>query len=81
MRRLEVRRLGRVAYADGLELQQKLVVERQAGRIEDQLLLLEHDPVFTLGRNARQEHVLFPAELLRERGYEVFETGRGGDVT
>lgn len=80
-RTLVVRHLGRTAYGAGLELQQQLVVERQAGRIPDQLLLLEHDPVFTLGRNARQEHVLFPAELLRARGYDVFETGRGGDVT
>jgi lipoyl(octanoyl) transferase len=64
-----------------LELQAELVAERQAGRIPDQLLLLEHDPVFTLGRNAREENVLFPAEALRERGFEVFETGRGGDVT
>lgn len=76
-----VRRLGRIAYARGLELQQQLVAERQAGRIADQLLLLEHDPVFTLGRNARAENVLFPAQALRERGFEVFETGRGGDVT
>ena len=81
MTRLVVRRLGRVPYASGLELQQRLVSERQAGRAADHLLLLEHDPVFTLGRNARRENVLFPAELLRERGFEVFETGRGGDVT
>ncbi len=81
MRPLEVRRLGRVAYARGLELQEQLVAERQAGRVPDQLLLLEHDPVFTLGRNARSENVLLPAEALRERGFEVFETGRGGDVT
>ena len=74
-------RLGRIPYAHGLELQEKLVVERQAGRIPDQLLLLEHDPVFTLGRNARAQNVLLPAEALRERGFEVFETGRGGDVT
>ncbi len=47
----------------------------------DTLLLLEHDPVFTLGRNARQENVLFPAEALRRRGFDVCETGRGGDVT
>jgi lipoyl(octanoyl) transferase len=80
-RPLAVRRVGRIAYAAGLELQQQLVAERQAGRIPDELLLLEHDPVFTLGRNARRENVLFPAELLRERGYEVFEAGRGGDVT
>jgi lipoyl(octanoyl) transferase len=80
-RRLVVSRLGRVRYARGLELQERLVTERQQGRIEDQLLLLEHDPVFTLGRNARHENVLFPAELLRARGYDVFESGRGGDVT
>ena len=78
---LVVRRLGRVPYGRGLELQAELVAERQAGRIPDQLLLLEHDPVFTLGRNARQENVLLPAEALRARGFEVFETGRGGDVT
>jgi len=80
-RELQVRRLGRVPYARGLEIQEQLVAGRQAGRIPDQLLLLEHDPVFTLGRNARSENVLFPAEALRERGFEVFETGRGGDVT
>jgi lipoyl(octanoyl) transferase len=78
---LEVRKLGRVPYARGLELQERLVADRQAGRISDQLLLLEHDPVFTLGRNARTANVLLPADALRERGFEVFETGRGGDVT
>jgi len=79
---LVVRRLGRIPYARGLQIQEGLVAERQAGRIPDQLLLLEHDPVFTLGRNARAENVLFPAEALRERGFEVYlETGRGGDVT
>jgi lipoyl(octanoyl) transferase len=76
-----VRRLGRVPYANGLDLQARLVADRQAGRIADTLLLLEHDPVFTLGRNARPEHVLFPEAELRARGFEVFETGRGGDVT
>ena len=81
MRPLEVRRLGRVRYGDGLELQERLVARRQAGEIPDQLLLLEHDPVFTLGRNARRENVLLPEEALRERGFEVFESGRGGDVT
>src|SRR5512140_3119757 len=80
-RPLVVQFLGRVPYARGLELQQRLVAGRQAGVAPDQLLLLEHDPVFTLGRNARRENVLFPAEALRERGFEVFETGRGGDVT
>ena len=80
-RLLDVRRFGRVPYAEGLALQERLVSERQAGRISDTLLLLEHDPVFTLGRNARTEHVLFPEAELRARGFEVHETGRGGDVT
>jgi lipoyl(octanoyl) transferase len=81
LRPLHVRRLGRVRYAEGLELQARLVKERQAGEIPDTLLLLEHDPVFTLGRNARKENVLFPDEALRARGFDVFESGRGGDVT
>jgi lipoyl(octanoyl) transferase len=81
MKGLVVKRLGRVPYARGLEIQAGLVAGRQAGRVPDHLLLLEHDPVFTLGRNARHENVLCPAEALRERGFEVFETGRGGDVT
>ena len=68
-------------YGRGIELQAELVAERQAGRIPDTLLLLEHDPVFTLGRNARREHLLFPEEALKARGFDVFETGRGGDVT
>jgi lipoyl(octanoyl) transferase len=80
-RRLEVRRLGRIGYAEALEIQAGLVAERQAGRIPDTLLLLEHEPVFTLGRNARRANVLLPEEDLRARGFEVFETGRGGDVT
>ena len=80
-RALTVQRLGRIPYAEGLELQARLVAERQAGRIGDTLLLLEHDPVFTLGRNARRENVLLPEEDLRHRGFDVFETGRGGDVT
>jgi lipoyl(octanoyl) transferase len=80
-RPLVIRRLGRVRYAEGLRLQEELVAMRQAGRIPDTLLLLEHDPVFTLGRNARHDHVLFPADELRARGFDVFETGRGGDVT
>jgi lipoyl(octanoyl) transferase len=70
-----------VPYARGLQLQEQLVAERQAGRVPDQLLLLEHDPVFTLGRNARAANVLLSGKALRERGFEVFETGRGGDVT
>jgi lipoyl(octanoyl) transferase len=81
LRPMLVRKLGRLAYDRGLELQAQLVAQRQQGEIPDTLLLLEHDPVFTLGRNARAEHVLRSAEALRQRGFGVFETGRGGDVT
>ena len=76
-----VRRRGRIPYAEGLAIQAALVAQRQAEQISDTLLLLEHEPVFTLGRNARPENLLFSAESLRARGFEVFETGRGGDVT
>jgi len=80
-RPLLVRHLGRVPYAEGLQVQEQLVAERQAGRIVDVLLLLQHEPVFTMGRNARAENVLLSSETLRSRGFEIFETGRGGDVT
>jgi lipoyl(octanoyl) transferase len=81
MRALSVQRLGRIRYADGLDLQADLVKQRQAGEIPDTLLLLEHDPVFTLGRNALRDNVLFSEDALRKKGFDVFESGRGGDVT
>jgi lipoyl(octanoyl) transferase len=82
-RDLEVRRLGLVPYAEGLELQQHFVEERRAGRVPDQLLLLQHPHVITLGVRARRDrsHVLASAESLEKQGVELFETGRGGDVT
>lgn len=83
MRELEIRRLGLVAYAEGLALQQRLVEDRKAGRIPDQLLLLQHPPVITLGVKARNDrsHLLASAETLAAEGIELFETGRGGDIT
>jgi lipoyl(octanoyl) transferase len=83
MRDLEIRRLGVVAYADGLELQRELVERRKAGEIPDQLLLLEHPPVITLGVKTRNDrsHVVATPQTLEEEGVEVFESGRGGDVT
>jgi lipoyl(octanoyl) transferase len=80
-RGLDVDRLGRVPYGDGLALQRRLVEERRAGRTGDRLLLLEHDHVITLGTSARAEHVLLDADERRLLGIELFETGRGGDVT
>lgn len=73
--------LGRVGYRDAHALQQRLVERRTAGEIPDTLLLLEHDPVVTMGRSAKGEHVLFSAGSLRARGVDLVETERGGDVT
>jgi lipoyl(octanoyl) transferase len=83
LRPIEVRRLGLVRYADALDLQKRLVDERKAGRIPDQLLLLQHPPVITLGVKARgdRSHVLATPDALVRAGVDFFETGRGGDVT
>jgi lipoyl(octanoyl) transferase len=78
---ISVVQLGRLDYAAGLRLQQKLVELRKAGEIADALLLLEHTPVITLGRNAKAANVLASTEALAARGVEVFECDRGGDVT
>lgn len=83
MRQIEVRRLGRVSYADGLELQKRLVEQRRADEVGDLLLLLEHPAVITLGVKSRSDrsHVVASEEALAAAGVEIFETGRGGDVT
>lgn len=73
--------LGRLDYSTSLRLQQSLVDLRKRGAIGDVLLLLEHSPVITLGRNAKRKHVLASNERLAEAGVEVFECDRGGDVT
>jgi len=78
---ISVVQLGQVDYGEGLRLQQKLVELRKAGQIGDVLLLLEHSPVITLGRNAKAANVLASPEVLAARGVEVFECDRGGDVT
>ena len=78
---ISVVQLGRVDYANGLLLQQRLVELRKAGQIGDLLLLLEHAPVITLGRNAKAANVLASPEQLAMRGVEMFECDRGGDVT
>lgn len=73
--------LGRVDYGTALDLQRTLQGLRKTGRIENTLLLLEHPPVITLGRNAKLDNVLAPPEFLAQRGVELFEIDRGGDVT
>jgi len=78
---ISVLQLGTIDYATGLRLQEKLVALRKDGRIGDTLLLLEHTPVITLGRNAKSANIIASPELLGQRGVEVFECDRGGDVT
>jgi lipoyl(octanoyl) transferase len=78
---ISVVQLSTIDYATALRLQQRLVNLRKEGRIGDVLLLLEHPPVITLGRNADAANVIASPELLSERGVEVFECDRGGDVT
>ena len=72
---------GRISYADGLALQRELVEARRAGRVEDTLVLLEHPPVLTLGRNSMRANVLLSEEELLRLGVQIVETNRGGDVT
>jgi lipoyl(octanoyl) transferase len=78
---ISVVQLGRIDYATGLRLQQTLVDLRKTNEVPNVLLLLEHTPVITLGRNARRENVLASDEFLRGRAVELFECDRGGDVT
>ena len=78
---ISVIQLGNIDYATGLRLQQRLVELRKDSRIGDVLVLLEHSPVITLGRNAKRANVIASPELLAERGVELFECDRGGDVT
>jgi lipoyl(octanoyl) transferase len=78
---LNLLQLGRVAYAEALALQRQLIELRYQERIGNTLLLLEHPPVLTLGRNTQRENVLASDELLARRGVEIHEINRGGDVT
>ena len=70
-----------MGYAEAFALQRGLVERRKRGEIPDQLLMVEHAPVVTLGRNARRENVLADEELLARAGIELHQTDRGGDVT
>ena len=73
--------LGRIPYAEGLEIQRRVVAARKTGQIADTLLLMEHPPVLTLGRNSKRENVLASDALLQAKGVELHEINRGGDVT
>jgi lipoyl(octanoyl) transferase len=78
---LNLLHLGRIDYAAALDLQRQLVEARHAQCIGNTLLLLEHPPVLTLGRNSRRDNILASDDLLAQRGVEIHEINRGGDVT
>jgi lipoyl(octanoyl) transferase len=73
--------LGRVPYTEALAIQQQVIAARKQNLIGDTLLLLEHPPVLTLGRNSSRANVLASDEFLQQRGIELHEVNRGGDVT
>jgi lipoyl(octanoyl) transferase len=81
MRPLEILDLGRIRYTDALAIQQRLAEERKRGSGVDTLLFVEHPHVVTLGRNAKEQHVLASEEILARSGIALYETDRGGDVT
>jgi lipoate-protein ligase B len=73
--------LGLVRYAEALEVQRQSVEMRKSGAISDQLIIVEHPHVVTMGRNGHAEHLLASPEVLERAGISFFETDRGGDVT
>ena len=81
VRRLELRDLGRIGYGEALALQKELVEKRKRGLIADQLLIVEHPHVVTLGRNGHMDNLLASEEVLRRAGIEFHPTDRGGDIT
>ena len=81
MRNCCLRELGRIDYGKALALQQQLVAERQQAHIADQLLLLEHPHVITMGRNGQEENLLADAQILERSGIAFYPTDRGGDIT
>ena len=80
-RACETRDLGRLRWAEAYQIQQKLVEQRKAGLIPDQLLFVEHPHVITMGRNGHLSNILASPEMLSRAGIDVHETNRGGDVT
>jgi lipoyl(octanoyl) transferase len=74
-------RLGTVDYAEALRLQKELQAKRIAGEVGDTVLLLEHPPVLTMGRSAKEQHIVAEPAVLESHGIAVHEVGRGGDVT
>jgi lipoyl(octanoyl) transferase len=81
MKSLLIIDLGLISYNNAYALQQRIVAARKAHAIEDTLLLCEHHPVITLGRNGKHENLLASENILRQKGIKFHETNRGGDIT
>ncbi|MCL4489315.1 MAG: lipoyl(octanoyl) transferase LipB [Chloroflexi bacterium] len=81
MKSIWIVNLGTVPYAEALALQHRIVKARKRTTLQDTLLLLEHPPVFTLGRNAHDSNILATSDYLRQLGIDVYRVERGGDVT
>jgi lipoyl(octanoyl) transferase len=81
MRTCELRDLGQLAYAEALAIQKDLVEQRKRGLIPDQLLIVEHPHVITMGRNGHAENLLASEDVLRRAGIAFHPTDRGGDIT
>jgi lipoyl(octanoyl) transferase len=78
---VQVEWLGRMSYGDAWEWQKQLVVEQMMAILPDRLLLLEHSPVYTLGRSGKMENLLLDEQQRAEQGIELFAVDRGGDIT
>ena len=81
MKSCQIVDLGLIGYANAYALQKRLVAARKADAIGDVLLLCQHTPVITEGRNGKREHLLVSENILRQRNVEFYETSRGGDIT
>ena len=78
---LEIKKLGLMPYKESLRIQEKLVLSRRSEEVPDQLLMLEHPHVITVGKSSSEEHILVTEEQISDLGISVFKVGRGGDVT
>ena len=81
MKNCQIVDVGLIGYAEAYALQKRVVAARKADAIGDVLLLCEHKPVITQGRNGKREHLLVSENVLRQRNVEFYETSRGGDIT
>ncbi len=80
-KKIDVVDLGLIDYDEALHIQERLNQLRQENRIKDILLILEHEPVITIGKRGDQSHILAPRNFLMEKGVKICPIGRGGDVT